>query len=113
MADSGANVPDGGVQAARLAGLAEYQSGGIVSRQLLKRPSGNVTLFAFDDGQELTEHTSPFDALVHVLEGEVEVRVSGVAHRVRGGEMILLPAHVPHALKSVTRFKMTLTMIRS
>lgn len=96
-----------------LAGLVEYQAGGIVSRQLLKKPSGNVTLFAFDDGQELSEHTSPFDALVHVLEGEADVSLSGQAHRVRGGEMVLLPAHVPHAVKSVTRFKMSLTMIRS
>ena len=90
-----------------------YQPGGIVSRQLLKTTAGNVTLFAFDAGQELTEHTSPFDALVVVLEGDADISIAGVVHRVRGGEMLQLPAAVPHGVKAATAFKMTLTMIRA
>lgn len=91
----------------------EYQTGGVVSRQLLKKPAGNVTLFAFDEGQELTEHTSPFDALLHVIDGEAEVSIAGEPHRVVAGEMILLPATRPHAVKAPMRFKMILTMIRA
>ena len=90
----------------------EYQAGGIVSRQLLKKPAGNVTLFAFDDGQELSEHTTAFDAWVHVLEGHAAITVGGTVHEVTGGQALLLPAQVPHAVKAVQRFKMTLTMIR-
>ena len=93
--------------------LVEYQPGGIVSRQLVKKTAGNVTAFAFDAGQELTEHTSPFDALVEVVDGEAEISLSGQAHRVRCGETILLPANVPHAVKATARFKMLLTMIRA
>jgi quercetin dioxygenase-like cupin family protein len=93
--------------------LVEYQAGGIVSRQLVKKAAGNVTAFAFDAGQELTEHTSPFDALVEVVDGDAEIGLSGRAHRLRAGEMILLPANIPHAVKAVSRFKMILTMIRS
>jgi quercetin dioxygenase-like cupin family protein len=78
-----------------------------------KKPTGNVTLFAFDEGQGLSEHTAPFDALVQVLEGEAEIMVSGQSHRLQGGEMILLPAAQSHALKAIKRFKMMLTMIRS
>jgi quercetin dioxygenase-like cupin family protein len=99
--------------AASLTGMVDYQSGGIVSRQLLKKPAGNVTLFAFDQQQELAEHTSPFDALVLVIEGEAEISVAGAPHPVRAGETILLPAHVPHAVKAIARFKMLLTMIRA
>jgi len=80
---------------------------------VVKRESGNVTLFAFDAGQELSEHTAPYDALVQVLEGEAAITVAGHLHRVGGGEMLLLPAHQPHALKALSRFKMLLTMIRS
>jgi len=98
---------------ASLAGMVDYQPGGIVSRQLLKKPAGNVTLFAFDQHQELAEHTSPFDALVLVIDGESEISVAGEPHLVRGGETILLPAQVPHAVKAVSRFKMLLTMIRA
>jgi quercetin dioxygenase-like cupin family protein len=94
------------------AGLVEYQAGGIVSRQIVKKTTGNVTLFAFDQGQEMTEHTSSFDALVHVLEGVAEIVVAGSAHEVREGQYLLLPAHVPHAVKATGRFKMALTMIR-
>jgi quercetin dioxygenase-like cupin family protein len=93
--------------------LVDYQPGGIVSRQMVKKATGNITAFAFDAGQELTEHTSPFDALVQVVDGDAEISLSGQAHRVHAGEMILLPANVPHAVKAVSRFKMLLTMIRS
>jgi quercetin dioxygenase-like cupin family protein len=102
-----------GAQVARTAELVNYQDGAIVSRELVKKPTGTVTVFAFDEGQGLSEHTAPFDALVQVLEGEVEITISGKPHHVTGGEMILMPAHQPHALKAFTRFKMMLTMIRS
>ncbi len=94
-------------------GSVDYQDGAIVSREIVKKPTGSVTLFAFDEGQGLSEHTAPFDALVHVLEGEVEIMISGKARQLKGGEMILMPAHEPHALKAITRYKMMLTMIRS
>ena len=93
--------------------LVAYQEGAVVSREVVSRPTGTVTLFAFAAGQGLSEHTAPFDALVHVLEGDVEITISGKTQRVRGGEMILMPAGQPHSLKAVTRFKMLLVMIRS
>ncbi len=95
------------------AALAEYQPGSIVSREILKKNTGKVTLFAFDEDEGLSEHTSPFDALVQVLEGEVEITIAGKAQRVSEGELILMPANQPHALKALKRFKMILTMIRS
>lgn len=91
----------------------DYQSGGIVSKQVMKTATGNVTLFAFDAGQGLTEHTSPSDALVTVLEGEAEVSIGGVPHVVPAGGVLQLPANVPHGVQAVHRFKMTLTMLRS
>ena len=100
-------------EAMRLAELVNYQEGAVVSRTLLSRPTGTVTLFAFDAGQGLSEHTAPFDALAHLLEGEAEIVVSGKALPTRAGEAVLMPANQPHALKAVTRFKMLLTMIRS
>ncbi|MBI3872480.1 MAG: cupin domain-containing protein [candidate division Zixibacteria bacterium] len=93
--------------------LVSYQEGSVVSRQITKQDKGNVTLFAFDECQGLTEHTSPFDALVHVLEGEAQITISGKPLRLRTGEMVLMPANQPHALTAVTKFKMLLTMIRS
>ena len=102
-----------GAEAAEAAGLVNYQDGSIVSREIVKKPTGNVTIFAFDEGQGLSEHTAPFDALVHVLEGETEISITGKSHRLQGGEMILMPAQQPHALKALKRFKMILTMIRS
>jgi quercetin dioxygenase-like cupin family protein len=93
--------------------LVGYQAGSVVSRVLIKQKGGSVTLFAFDGGQELSEHTAPFDALVSVLEGEVEVTISGTPLRLGTGEMVILPANQPHAVKAITRFKMMLTMIRS
>ncbi len=100
-------------QATNLSELIQYQDGSVVSRTLLKRESGSVTLFAFDQSQSLSEHTAPYDALVYLLDGEAEITISGRAHRVKQGEMIVMPANQPHALKAVTRFKMVLTMLRS
>ena len=102
-----------GAQVARTADFVQYQEGAVVSREIVKRPTGNVTLFAFDEGQGLSEHTAPYDALVQVLEGEAEILVSGQSHHLQGGEMVLLPAGQPHALKALKPFKMMLTMIRS
>ena len=96
-----------------VAEMVTYQDGAIVSRQIVKRPAGNVTLFAFDAGQELTEHTSPFDALVQVVEGEARIELARQPYTVAAGQMLLMPANIPHALKAERRFKMLLTMIRS
>ena len=100
-------------QVLRLAGMAAYQDGSIVSRQVIKAEAGNVTLFAFDAGQELSEHTAPFDALVQVLDGEAEVTIAGEGFEVRAGEAIIMPAGRPHAVRAVSRFRMLLTMIRA
>jgi quercetin dioxygenase-like cupin family protein len=97
----------------RLVDLIDYQEGSVVSRTLVKKKMGTVTLFAFDKGEGLSEHTAPFEALVLVVDGEAQVTVSGTVSRVREGEMVLLPAGAPHALTAVERFKMVLTMIRS
>jgi quercetin dioxygenase-like cupin family protein len=97
----------------RLAPLAQYQEGAIVSRELIKKPTGTVSIFAFDTGQGLSEHTAPFDALVQVLEGAVEIRIAGKPHLLEAGDVILMPAGQPHALQALQRFKMVLTMIRS
>ena len=96
-----------------VADLVAYQAGAIVSRVLLKRETGTVTLFAFDAGQELSEHTTPYDALVQVIDGEAAITIAGRSHRVGAGEVIVMPAQQPHALRAVARFKMLLTMIRS
>lgn len=95
-----------------MAELAAYQEGSVVSRQITKADAGNVTLFAFDKDQELSEHTAPFDALAHVLDGEAEVRISGKGFSLKTGDAIIMPAGEPHAVKALTRFKMLLTMIR-
>ena len=102
-----------GAQVVKIAEMINYQDGAIVSREILKKPTGTVTAFAFDEGQGLSEHTAPFDALVQVLEGEVEITISGKPHFLQGGELILMPANQPHALKAFKRFKILLTMIRS
>jgi quercetin dioxygenase-like cupin family protein len=93
--------------------LAAYQDGAVVSRTLLKRAGGTITLFAFDEGQSLSEHTAPFDAVAHVLEGHADISISGTPLRVSAGEMVLMPANQPHALHAPTRFKMLLVMMRS
>ncbi len=96
-----------------LAELVSYQDGSVVSRQITKAEAGNVTLFAFDKDQELSEHTAPFDALVHILDGEAEIKISGKAYHLKTGDVIVMPANEPHALRAPTRFKMLLTMIRN
>jgi quercetin dioxygenase-like cupin family protein len=100
-------------QATRLADLIDYQEGAVVSRTIIDKEAGTVTLFAFDEGQGLSEHTAPYDALVQVLEGEAKVTISGKPIMVKQGEMTVMPANHPHALSAVARFKMLLTMIRS
>jgi quercetin dioxygenase-like cupin family protein len=95
-----------------VADLVAYNEGSVVSRQITKAEAGNVTLFAFDKDQELSEHTAPFDALVHVLDGETEIRISGKPFHLKTGDAIIMPADEPHAVKALTRFKMLLTMIR-
>ena len=89
-----------------------YSDGSVVSKTIIKKPAGTVTLFAFDKGEELSEHTAPFEALVQVLEGEVQIMIGGVPHLLQAGNAILLPAHVPHAVRATERFKMMLTMIK-
>lgn len=93
--------------------LVDYQTDAVVSKTLIARPTGIVTLFAFDQGQGLSEHTAPFDAMVSVLDGEAEVIIAGQSHILQAGEMIIMPAGQPHALNAVQRFKMILTMIKS
>ncbi|HKO04760.1 MAG TPA: cupin domain-containing protein [Candidatus Acidoferrales bacterium] len=97
----------------RLIDLVSYQEGAVVSRALVSRPSGTITLFAFDEGQGLSEHTAPFDAIVHLLEGAAEIVISGKTLQAKAGEAVLMPANQPHSLKALSRFKMLLTMIRS
>ena len=100
-------------QVAKLAELVNYQANSVVSREILKKDTGTVTVFAFDTGQGLSEHTAPFDALVCVLDGEVEISISGKPHHLGVGELIIMPANQSHALKALSRFKMMLVMIRS
>lgn len=100
-------------QILRIAELVEYQDGSVVSRIVVKAETGNVTLFAFDEGQDLSEHTVPFDGLVHVLDGEVEIKISGKPFHLRIGDAIVMPAREPHAVRALKRFKMLLTMIRA
>jgi quercetin dioxygenase-like cupin family protein len=97
----------------RLIDLVNYQEGAVVSRTLVNRATATLTLFAFDEGQGLSEHTAPFDAVAHLLEGEAEIVVSGKSIRTTVGEAVLMPANQPHSLKALSRFKMLLTMIRS
>jgi quercetin dioxygenase-like cupin family protein len=100
-------------QPARLIDLVEYQDGSVVSREIISRKTGTVTLFAFDEGQGLSEHTAPFDAIVQILDGEAEVAISGRPFHLETGEILIMPANKPHSLKARKRFKMILTMIRS
>ena len=100
-------------QPVKMMDLIDYQKGAVVSRTLIDKKTGTVTLFAFDEGQGLSEHTAPFDALVCCLDGEAEVVISGKAFRLREGEMLIMPAHQPHAVRAVKQFKMILIMIRS
>ena len=90
----------------------DYQKGAIVSRTIIDKKTGTVTLFALDEGQRLSEHTAPFDAFVHLLDGEAEIVISGKPLRLKEGEMVIMPANQPHSLKALKRFKMILTLIR-
>jgi len=91
----------------------DYSPGGIVSKQVIKTEKGNVSLFAFDKGEGLSEHTTPFDALVMVVDGKVDITIGGTSHLLEKGDSIVMPANIPHALTAVEKFKMVLTMIRS
>ena len=103
----------GTAKIAKIVSLAEYQEGSVVSRTLIDKKAGTVTFFAFDQGQGLSEHLAPFDAVVSILDGEAEVEISGKTHCLRAGEMIILPAKKPHALKATKKFKMMLIMIKA
>jgi len=96
-----------------LVDLVSYQAGSVVSKTLIEKKTGTVTLFAFDKGEGLSEHTAPFDAMVLVLDGMAEISIAGNPVKVRQGEMIIMPGNKPHALRAVEQFKMMLTMIRS
>ena len=100
-------------QPQNLIDLVSYQDGSVVSRALIKKKTGTVTLFAFDQGEALSEHTAPFDAMVYILDGKAEIIISGNSNMLEKGNMIIMPANEPHALKAVERFKMMLTMVRS
>ena len=97
---------------ASLAGLVAYQEGSVVSREIIRQKTGTVTVFAFDDGQGLSEHTAPFDAMVQILDGEAEIFIDGATYKVRQGEAVIMPANKPHALSAVEKFKMLLIMIK-
>lgn len=96
-----------------LINLIEYQDGAVVSKEIIKKSTGTVTLFAFDKGQGLSEHTAPFDALVYILDGKAEITISGKSSVVKSGQIIIMPANKPHALKAAERFKMMLVMIKA
>jgi quercetin dioxygenase-like cupin family protein len=96
----------------KLADLVDYQDGAVVSREVMDQKSGSVTVFAFDEGQGLSEHTAPFDAMVYLLDGEAEITISGGTLKLNAGEMVVMPANQPHSLKATKRFKMVLTMIK-
>ena len=100
-------------QVLKLKDAVDYQAGSIVSKEIVKGKTGGVTLFAFDKGQGLSEHTAPFDALVYIMDGEAEITISGSAFNPKDGEFIIMPANEPHSVKAVNRFKMILVMIRS
>ena len=100
-------------KASNLAGLIDYQEGSVASRTIIDRKTDTITLFAFDENQGLSEHIVPLDALVYVLEGEVEITISGKLIKLKQGEITIMPANKPHALKAKTKFKMLLTMVKS
>lgn len=95
-----------------LIGAISYQNSSIVSKQILKKPNGNVTLFAFDKNESLTEHTSPFEAVVYMVDGEMEIKIGGNPYNVKAGEILVMPADIPHGLKATVKSKMLLTMIK-
>ena len=93
--------------------LIDYQDGSVVSREIIRKDTGTVTIFAFDKGEGLSEHTAPFDAMVQIIDGEAEITISGKKNLLSEGDMIIMPANEPHALKAIEKYKMILTMIRS
>jgi quercetin dioxygenase-like cupin family protein len=100
-------------EARSLVSLVDYQSDSVVSKEVIKKEKGTVTLFAFDKGQGLSEHTAPFDALVYVFDGKAEINIAGKQHNLKAGETIIMPANKPHSLKALERFKMLLVMIKA
>jgi len=100
-------------EAKKLPGLIDYQDGAVVSKEIIRKDKGTITLFAFDKGQGLSEHTAPFDAFVYILDGQAEIHISGKKHLLKTGDAIIMPANQPHALKAVERFKMLLIMIKA
>lgn len=90
----------------------KYQNGSIVSKQILKKPNGNITLFAFDKDESLTEHTSPYEAVVYIVDGEMEIAIGGNPYNVKAGEILVMPPNIPHGLKATVKSKMLLTMIK-
>ena len=96
-----------------LSGLVSYQDGAVVSKEIIKKKEGTITVFAFDKGQGLSEHTAPFDAFVYVIDGKVEITIEGKPSVLNAGQMIIMPAHKPHALRSIEQFKMMLVMIKA
>ena len=100
-------------KAINLCGMLRYQKGSVVSREIIRKNTGTVTLFAFDKGEGLSEHTAPFDALVYIADGKAEIKIAGEKNIVSKGEFISMPAKKPHALKAISRFKMLLVMIRN
>jgi quercetin dioxygenase-like cupin family protein len=100
-------------RALRVEDLIEYQDGAVVSREIIRKDTGTVTIFAFDKGEGLSEHTAPFDAMIQIIDGKAEVTISGNKNILEKGDMIIMPANEPHALRALERFKMILTMIRS
>ena len=100
------------MQISRLVDMVSYQDGSIVSKEIIKKDAGTVTLFAFDKGQGLSEHTAPFDALVNIVDGQAEVKISGEPFIVKQGEMIIMPANKSHSLQAIERFKMLLVLIK-
>lgn len=100
-------------QASKLTDLINYQNNSIVSKEIIKGENGNITVFAFDEGEGLSEHTAPFDVLIHAIEGEAEIMISRKKHNLKEGDIIILPANEPHSVKAVKRFKMMLVMIKN
>jgi quercetin dioxygenase-like cupin family protein len=100
------------ISAEKLVDVINYQNGSIVSKQLIKKPNGNITLFAFDKDESLTEHTSPFEAVVYMVDGEMEIKIGENPYIVKAGEILIIPPCVPHGLKAIVRSKMLLTMIQ-
>jgi quercetin dioxygenase-like cupin family protein len=105
------NIMEGG-KVFKLAESVDYTDGAVVSKAIVKKSTGNITLFAFDEGEGLSEHSSPYDALVQLLDGTADITIGGNVHRLQAGENIILPASIPHSLKAAGRFKMMLTMIK-